>query len=180
MTQFYGLEKIDDKATLGLLGTSNSLAYRVHEIERHIHSYEKWFGVAASVSGTHKADRIGAGILAFELDGGNTIWGSWVQILGSADTTEIYDFHKLFITDVQEIVPYFVQIAFGADADAAVVAGTFTEFVFRANSTSSDRSEVPINTRRQAAGTLAWARCLALAKNTGTMWFYFGLPTYEG
>jgi hypothetical protein len=40
MTQFYGLEKIDNKATLGSLGTSNSLAYRVHEIERHLHSYE--------------------------------------------------------------------------------------------------------------------------------------------
>jgi hypothetical protein len=172
--------KIDDMATQGLLGTVNSLAYRVAEIERHIHSYEKWFGVAAAVTGTHKADRIGAGILAFELDGGNTIFGSWVQILGSADTTEKYDLHKLFITDVQETAPYFIQIAFGADADAAVVAGTFTEFVFRANATNTDRSEIPLNTRRQTAGTLAWARCLALAKNTGTMSFYFGIHNYEG
>lgn len=180
MTQFYGLEKIDDKATLGLLGTSNSLAYRVAEIERHLHSYEKWFGVAASPSATHKADRIGQGILAFALDGGNTIFGSWVQILGSADTTEKYDLHKFFVTDVQETVPYFVQIAFGADADAAVAAGTFTEFVFRANAINSDRSEIPLNIRRQAAGTLAWVRCLALATNTGTLSFYFGLHTYEG
>lgn len=173
-------QKIDNVATDGLLGVNNSLAYRVHEIERHLHSYEKWYGVAASVSDTHKADRLGAGILSFQVDGGNTIWGPWVQILGSADTTEKYDPHKMYISDVQETVPYFVQIAFGADADAAVVAGTYTEFVYRADATNSDRAEFQFNCRRQAAGTLAWARCLALASNTGTLNFYFGLHTYEG
>lgn len=183
MSQFYGLDKqskLDDEATLGLSGTSNSLAYRVAEIERHLHSYEKWYGVAATPSGTHKADRIGQGIVAFEIDGGNLVFGSWVQILGSADTAERYDLHKLYITDVQETAPYFVQIAFGATGDAAVAAGTFTELVFRANATNSDRSEIPLNTRRQTAGTLAWARCLALGTNTGTMSFYFGMHTYEG
>jgi len=174
------IAKIDRVAVSGLTGTSNSLAYRVHEIERHFHSYEKWFGVAATPSGTHKADRLAQAIVAFGLDGGNTVFGSWVQILGSDDTTEKYDLHKLYVTDVQETAPYFVQLAFGADADAAVTAGTFTEFVIRVNSTASDRAEVPINCRRQSAGTLAWARCLALGTNTGTMNFYFGLHTYEG
>ena len=36
--------KIDAKAVLGLLGTNNSLAYKVHEIEKHFHSPEFWFG----------------------------------------------------------------------------------------------------------------------------------------
>jgi hypothetical protein len=180
MTQFYGLEKIDELATLGLAGVNNSLAYRVHEIERHVHSYEKWFGVAATPSGTHKADRLGQGIVSFQVDGGNLVFGPWVQILGSADTTEKYDLHKIFVTDVQETVPYFIQFAFGADGDAAVAAGTFTEFVLRVNATNSDRTEIPINCRRQTAGTLGWARCLALGTNTGTLNFYFGLHTYEG
>jgi len=174
------IAKIDGAATLGLLGVNNSLGYRVHEIERHLHCYEKWFGVAATPSGTHKADRVGQGIVAFELDGGNLTWGSWVQILGSADTTGKFDLHKVFVTDVQKTAPYFVQIAFGADADAAVTAGTFTEFVFRVNATNSDRTEIPINDRRQSAGALGWARCMALGTNTGTMSFYFGLHTYEG
>ena len=174
------LLKIDALATDGLAGTSNSLAYRVHEIERHVHSYEKWYGVAGTPSGTHKADRVGQGIVAFELDGGNLTWGSWVQILGSADTAEKYDLHKIFVTDVQETVPYFIQLAFGADADAAVAAGTFTELVLRVNATNSDRTEIPLNCRRQTAGTLGWARCMALATNTGTLSFYFGLHTYEG
>jgi hypothetical protein len=174
------LGKIDEAATLGLAGVNNSLAYRVHEIERHVHSYEKWFGVAAAPSGTHKADRVAQGIIAFELDGGNLTWGSWVQILGSDDITEKYDLHKIFITDVQETVPYFVQLAFGPVANDAVTAGAFTELVFRVNATNSDRTEIPINCRRQAVGALAWARCLALGTNTGTLDFYFGLHTYEG
>jgi hypothetical protein len=174
------LAKIDGAAVLGLLGANNSLAYRVHEIERHFHSYEKWFGVAATPSGTHKADRLASGIASFQIDGGNLLFGEWVQILGSADTIEKYDPHKVYITDVQESVPYFVQIAFGADADVAVAAESFTEFVYRADATNSDRTEFQFNCRRQAAGSPAWARCLALGSNTGTLNFYFGLHTYEG
>ena len=152
----------------------------MHEIERHVHSYEKWFGVAAIPSATHKADRVGQGIAAFDIDGGNLTWGSWVQILGSGDTTEKYDPHKIFVTDVQETTPYFVQLAFGATGDGAVTAGTFTEFVFRVNATNSDRTEIPVNCRRQSAATLGWARCMSLGANTATMSFYFGLHTYEG
>jgi len=35
-------DKIDSAATLGLEGTSNSLAYRVMELERHFHNVERW------------------------------------------------------------------------------------------------------------------------------------------
>lgn len=39
--------KIDNRAVDGLLGVNNSLAYKVHEIEKHFHNQEKWCGVAA-------------------------------------------------------------------------------------------------------------------------------------
>jgi hypothetical protein len=173
--------KITGAATGGLaVDANNSLAYRVAEIERHLHSYEKWFGVAGTPSATHKADRVGQAIVAFQVDGGNLVFGSWVQILGTDDTTEKYDLHKMFVTDVQETAPYFIQLAFGPVANDAVTAGAYTELVLRVNAINSDRVEIPLNTRRQAAGTLAWARCLALGTNTGTLDFYFGLHTYEG
>ena len=35
-------DKIDQAVTDGLAGTSNSLAYRVHEIEKHFHGREFW------------------------------------------------------------------------------------------------------------------------------------------
>jgi len=40
------VDVIDDAAVKGLLGTNNSLAYKVHEIEKHFHNWERWFGVA--------------------------------------------------------------------------------------------------------------------------------------
>jgi len=52
-------DKIDGAATDGLAGTSNSLAYRVHEIEQHFHSSASWFEAAGTPTATHFADRIG-------------------------------------------------------------------------------------------------------------------------
>ena len=43
--------KIDSLATNGLNGVNNSLAYRVHEIENHFHSVERWVGISADQSG---------------------------------------------------------------------------------------------------------------------------------
>ena len=80
--------KIDDEAVLGLLGTSNSLAYKVHEIEKHFHSSGSWFGAANTPTATHFADRIGTCTDPFEINGGDSsatpTWGDWVQILAQA------------------------------------------------------------------------------------------------
>ena len=66
------LRKIDNLAVLGLTGVVNSLAYRVHEIERHLHSSASWFELAAEASGeTHVANRIGSGAGPFRIDAGN-------------------------------------------------------------------------------------------------------------
>ena len=37
-------DSIDGDVTLGLAGTTNSLAYRVHEIEKHLHNSEVVYG----------------------------------------------------------------------------------------------------------------------------------------
>jgi len=175
------LAKIDHLATDGLGGISDSLSYRIGEVERHFHSYERWFGVAASVSASHKADQIAKDIASFQIDAGDDAYGDWVQLLGSADTSQKYDFHKLFITAAQTAsTVHFIQIAFGATGDGAVGAGTYTEFVYRSGAAVSREAPVVIQCRRQAAGTLAWARVLAYDVNTSTVNFYFGLHLDEG
>ena len=179
-------DKIDSATTDGLAGTSNSLAYRVHEVERHFHSYENWFGAAAVPSGeTHVADRIGQGINPFSIDAGNLTWGSWVQIIGSSDTpargaSPKYDLHKVLFTATERNVVYFFQLAFGDSGAAGLAAGDYTESVFIPTSNQIDSGPVIIQDRRKDAGTKAWARCLSLASDTGTMSFYFGLHEYEG
>ena len=99
------VNKITETATLGLGETYNSLAYRVAEIERHLHSGARWYEKATTPSGeTHVADRIGVGAGAFQIDAGNDDWGSWVQILGSSDTpAEVgkayFDPHQFIVED---------------------------------------------------------------------------------
>jgi len=65
-------DKIDLAATDGLTGVSNSLSYRTHEAERHLHSGARWFETAAVPAGeTHVADAMGDGAGAFQIDAGN-------------------------------------------------------------------------------------------------------------
>ena len=71
------INKIDGLSVSGLTGVSNSLAYRVHEIERHLHSSGRWFGAAVTPTATRFADRIGISTgkpEAFSIDAGNDTW----------------------------------------------------------------------------------------------------------
>jgi len=175
------LKIIDGTTTTGLAGTSNSLAYRVNEIERHLHSYERWYGVAATPSATHKADLLGKDIASFQIDAGNDTWGAWLQLLGSADTAQKYDFHEISITGAERAsTVHFVQFAFGATGDAAYSAGTYTTVIYRTGAAQNREAPFQLQTRRQDAGTLAWARVLAYDQDTATLNLYFGLHYYEG
>ncbi len=140
------LDKIDSFATDGLAGVHNSLAYRVHEIEKHLHNDEKWFGVAASASGeTHIADRMGPGIAAFALLSGNDAFGSWVQILGSSDTPVLagrvkFDIHRILVTTTDSTTVFLVQFVVGESAGIAakLSAEDYTEAPYIASTNRSD------------------------------------------
>jgi len=179
-------DKIDGATSDGLSGTNNSAAYRIAEVERHMHSYERWFEVASVPSGeTHVADLIGSGAGAFQIDAGNDDWGAWVQILGSDDTPAIsgsvkYDHHKLLIESVERNETYFIQVAYGASGAVALAAGDYTETVLHPLSNQVDAGPVIIQGRRQSVGTKAWARCMCPGQNTGTIDFYPGGHEYEG
>lgn len=156
----------------GLLAVYESDSYRVAEIERHIHSYERWFG-----SG-------GQTLTPFTIDSGNNTWGAWVQILTAANTpvtvgNAYYDLHRLLVTTAERNTPYRVQLGFGASGAAALTAGEYTEVMYAPNVGLIDAAPVEVQGRRHAAGTPAWARCWNAA-DTGTLTFYVGLHEYEG
>lgn len=177
--------KIDDAAVDGLAGTSNSLAYRVAEIERHLHSGARWFETATAPDGeVHVADRIGSGAGAFQIDAGNLTWGSWTQILGSDDTPTVegkthFDPHLLVVEDNERAGTYFIQFARGDSGAAGYAAGNYTELVL--DMTNKAGGEIiPVQTGRAPAGSKLWARCMCPAFDTGTMDFYIGIHEYEG
>ena len=180
------LTKLDNRATDGLSGVSNSLAYRIAEVERHLHQEERWFGAAASPSGeTHVADRIGVGVSAFELDAGNNTWGTWVQILGSTDTPAdtgnvAMDVHRVLFTNAEKNATYFLQFGAGDSGAAAITAGTYTEIAFQPASNQIDSGPYNMQSRRADTGTKVWARCLCPGQDTGTLEFYVAIHEYEG
>jgi hypothetical protein len=180
-----GAEKIDDAAVDGLGGVVNSLAYKVAEIERHLHSGARWFEAATTPDGeTHTADRIGSGSGAFQMDAGNDTWGSWIQVLGStdtpADTGKVYfDPHQFIVEDSERSAVYFIQITRGESGAAGLAAGTYSEFVYSAT-VQKDTAIIPVQTGRAPAGSKLWARCMCPGQDTATLDFYIGIHEYEG
>lgn len=178
----------DTVATVGLAGTANSLAYRVAEIERHFHGYERWLCKAATPTGTHFADRLGAeasSTAGWEITSGNNTWGNWLQILGAGDTPVIpgmvkFDLHRWTTITTDSISTWFIQIGFGASGAAALAAETYSSFVFVPASTNDRTTPIDIITRRQAAGTLAWVRGWSVGANGKKASFMVGLHEYEG
>lgn len=180
--------KIDRGAVLGLLGTVNSLSYKVHEIEKHFHNWERWYGKAVTANAEiHVADTLIQGTVSpFQIDAGNSDWGAWVQILGSGDTpTSVggtytkYDLHSVQIVANERANPYYFQIAFGATAADALTAGTYTAMVLACAAVNTDTA-FNIMMNRMNSGTKAWARCKCPTQNTATLDFYFGVHEYVG
>ena len=181
------LRRLEWQATLGLAGSENSLAYHAAEIERHLHSFEHWFGLAGTPDGeVHRADNIGTTTTAFQMDGGNDTWGSWLQVLGSSDTPHVvgmvhYDLHRLSIVDVERAnAVHLLQVAFGTSGAAALSAGTFTELVLKPQTVQGKETVIEMQMRRQDVGTKAWIRVWVVGQNTGTVSFFFGTHSYEG
>lgn len=180
-------DKIDGAAADGLLGTGNSLGYLAGEIERHLHSYERWFGAAVTPDGeAHVADRIGTTTTAFQADAGNNTWGGWLQVLGSDDTPAdagraTYDPHRIMVVALQNAnAIHFVQLALGSSGGAALTAGSYSELVFKPLSVQGQETILMIQTRNIVVGTKAWVRAWVVGQNTSTMDFFLGIHEYEG
>ena len=78
-----GTHKIDDLAVAGLLGVSNSLTYKVHEVEKHLHGRERWWGAVGAPDETNAiAATVTVPIVA--RSGANT-WGTAIPICGTGD-----------------------------------------------------------------------------------------------
>lgn len=182
------VKKIDDEAVLGLEGTANSLAYKIAEIERHLHSGACWFGAANTPSGTHGADRIGTCTSSFQLDAGDSsvtpTWGSWVLIFGSDDTPErddmqFFDPHLMAVSATEGAFDYCIQFSRGAAGDDGISAGTYTEVMYCSDG-NKNAGRTNLQTGRAPAESSIWARCLAQGRDTATINFYIGIHEYEG
>lgn len=187
----------DRGTTLGLLGESNSLAYRVHELERHFHGHERWYGKSADQSGVNPwatsvstggmptSYRCISGSSAFGGDASDEaqIWGLY-DTLSVGGTTQVkLDLHEMFITASSVTTMWILRIVYGTGTLAdAITAGQFSCFPLIADAAQNGAIDiiVPIMMPRTTIGThKIWIQGKNATDNA-TLDFLVGLHGYQG
>jgi len=178
---------IQSQAADAINGVQNSLTHQLARLQRKCCAGASWFEEAGTPTATHFADRIGTvgGGGAFRIDAGDETWGDWVQILGSGDTPAratptmtYFTPYRIIVADVERSAPYFVQITRGDSGAAGLDAGNYTEVMYVSTNTK-DAHSIELHAGYAPAGSLVWARCLAVGYDTGWMDFYFGITEAE-
>lgn len=178
-----GSHKIDDLATVGLVGVSNSLAYRAHELKTHFHTRERWWGAVAVPDETNaieaNVDR------PFSADSGANTWGTAIPILGTADvptfTTDVFfDAREILIVDTQHASTYRIRLIWGTGTSAdAITAEQWTEDMFFGNLGAPAGTPVAHRIRRIRTGWKVWAQMWNV-NNGSTVDFFWGAHGYVG
>ena len=178
--------KIDQAATLGLAGTSNSLAYRVHEIEKHHHGRERWWGAVAVPDETNAID---ANVdTPFVAVSGNDTWGTAIPVKGTADHCCVsgggevfFDAHRILVTDTDHTTPYRFRLIYGSGTSAAAIsAEQFTEAMFiTSGGPFLSGGPVDILMPRVAMAWKLWVQVWN-ATNSSEVDFFYGCHGYAG
>lgn len=182
-------DKIDSEETDGLLGEHNSLAYRVAEIERHLHGLERWFGKKAVQSATDWADDV---LTPFRAISGANAYGADANdealVLGVDDTPAIagrayFDLHRFMVIGASASTVYKVRFVYGRTTmAAAILAGAYSEIMIMVDPAAAqvphDVFEIMMP-RGECGLTQVWVQ-VRNATDNATLDFVVGLHEYEG
>jgi hypothetical protein len=173
--------KIDEETVDGLLGANNSLAYKVHEIERHLHNSEFWYGddgdTTMSRANNHNPWTLTASASV------NT-YGTEVQLGDGSDivvdraTCVKFDLHKIAVTESSvNDKNYTIQFWTGIGIFSA--ATFLTEVVYRTGGNSAEAQPIPVICPRVSVGSKLWAR-VKCETGSGTVDILVGVHCYDG
>ena len=179
-------DAFDTVVTDGLLGTPDSLSYRVGEIERHVHSYERWFGASAG--------NVGPGLetvmTAFRATSSATAnaFGTAIVVFDGTEVVQVgmvkWDPHRVHILNAQTTDVYRFRMVYArngeATAAAAVTNGNYTDMIIKIDSTNTDFTSIPMQARRMPIATKSWAQLAKATAGAAWMEFMVGLHYYEG
>ena len=180
-------DKIDGDATDGLTGVANSLAYRVNEIERHVHNRERWWGATAAPT---EVNAIEANVTRpFVAASGANAWGVAIPILGTADDCSPgdgdtkFDIHRLLITDLDdETDAWRIRVIWGTGTSGdAITAGQWTEIMVQSNAVPGNRAggqPIEVIMRRVDVGVTLWVQAWN-DTNAEEVDFFWGCHGYE-
>lgn len=169
------------QAVGGLADTYNSLSYRVGEIERHLHSNERWASKLAVPAGGRVTE---AAMTPFVAASGNNAYGVALQIMDVNDAIGLmagsayYDAHRIMVTDTDHATPYRLRLSWGLTTSAdAIIAGNYATLMFRL-AAATRFTPIPMQMRRVAASWKMWCEVWN-ATNLSEVDFYVGLHFYE-
>ena len=174
-------DKIDAAAIDGLSGTKNSLAYKVHEIEKHFHNREYWYGKDSADTFFNATSAT-----AWQMASSATVntFGPSIQLsngdeVESGDPTKYYDFHKIYVkaAGVQDKV-YRIMFTY-ATGGTAGQAAVLTETLYVKADNKIDSSPVEIMSPRITCDNKLWCKT-ACETGSGTIDILVGLHTYAG
>ena len=168
-----GTHKIDNWAVDGLAGVSNSLAYKVEELEKHFHGQGYWYGQDPG-----DTFLVEFGMTPWQLAAGDgEAFGAWIQLSNGDEITAgpRYDPHLLMVMQASAAGKlYYIQFGTGAGGAQAVR----TTVAFFPAATLRQGPAIVICPRLYSTDLL-WARA-ACETNGATISFVLGLHTYEG
>lgn len=165
--------KIDDLAVAGLTGVSNSLAYKVHEVEKHFHNRSYWYGKDGG-----DTFLVENGLTSWQLTAGaGGAYGNWLQLSNGDEITAgpYYDPHYILVTQASAAGKlYYIQLGTGTGG-AQVVQTTVSFFP----AATLRQSAVEVLCSRIANTSLLWARCCS-ETDAATCSFVIGVHVYAG
>jgi len=174
--------KIDSYATLGLNGVSNSNSYRVHEIEKHFHSIERWFGSDGDGSGS-----VANNLTEWTMTAGTSqSFGTEVQLLGANDINQTdfgfipvkFDLHRMLITESSaNDVNYIIQFWSGTGTFGE--SNLITEVPYRTGGNAAEVSPIDMQMSRQNVANKIWSR-IKCETNSATLALIVGAHSYIG
>lgn len=182
---------IDSRLCNGLTGGfTDSLCYRVEELERHFHGRERWFGKLAVQTATDWADNnIDT---PYQAKSGADDYGGdandEAQVIGTADTPAItsmtkFDIHRILIVGATETTVYKLRIVYGTGTMAdAINAGQYSTIMVVVDPANGAKPAVPAEImmpRGTAGSTKVWIQAWNVTDNA-TIDFYVGWHEYAG
>lgn len=158
----------------------------VTEIERHLHSPERWFGKAADQSGDNWAADT---FTPYQCISGAGVYGADVDdealLIGSDDTPTVagfaeFDLHRVFIVEVSVFSTYKMRVIWGTGTMAAAIsAGNYSEFMLKFDTIGNVSAAFPLEMQMPSldSGTKVWMQCKNVTDNA-TVDFFVGLHEY--
>ncbi len=178
------IEKIDSLAVngMGAGGVNNSLAYKVHEIEKHLHptTGELWFGddgdSTMSQANSLTAWELTAG--TGEAFGTEVLLGAANDVLAADGNAVKFDLHRISVTESNtNDKNYEIEFWYGTGAFGA--ATRLTGAPYRTGSNAGEAQAFEIMSRRITVAQKIWAR-IKCETNGAKLEIIIGIHTYEG